>query len=313
MSHLYENIPILLKQRPNWVAWGIRDAPPKSPFNPISLLSGKPLPAKAGVKETWGSYQNAVECVKRGLAQGIGYEFDGSVYGIDLDNVIDETGTMTPQAREIVGKLNSYTEISPSGTGLHIFILAPGANIIRHRKKDYFLEIYNEGRYFTVTGNVFDGVKNIETRTTELQFIHDKFLLSDTMQKVINKSPPATICVNSEQNYFLRIGLERDKVFKALWDGERRNCNESADDISLMNKLAYWCNADPDAVIRAFLSSPYYTQKNETHMKKCQRSDYLPNTANNACKTVYSTAAADYERWQQNRKREKSYVRKSIL
>ena len=33
--------------------------------------------------------------------------------------------------------------------------------------------------------------------------------------------------------------------------------NESADDIALMNKLAYWCNADPDAMIRAFLSSPY--------------------------------------------------------
>jgi 3-oxoacid CoA-transferase subunit A len=48
------------------------------------------------------------------------------------------------------------------------FVLAPGADITRHRKKDCFLEIYSEGRYFTVTGNVLDGVKNIETRTAEL-------------------------------------------------------------------------------------------------------------------------------------------------
>jgi len=84
MPHLYDNIPVMLKQRPNWVCWGIRDAPPKSPFNPSSLLSGRPSPAKAGVRETWGSYQVAAECVMRGLARGIGYEFDGGdIYGID--------------------------------------------------------------------------------------------------------------------------------------------------------------------------------------------------------------------------------------
>ena len=87
--HFYDNIPAQLRQRPNWVAWGIRDAPPKSPFNPASLLAGRPFPAKAGVRETWGSYETAAECVRRGLARGIGYEFDGSVYGVDLDHVID--------------------------------------------------------------------------------------------------------------------------------------------------------------------------------------------------------------------------------
>jgi len=71
-----------------------------------------------------------------------------------------------------------------------------------------------------------------------------------------------------------------------------------------MNKLAYWCNADPDAMNRAFLSSPYCSQKDTEHKKKCQRPDYLQNTAKNACDTVYSTAIADYRRWQQSRKRE---------
>jgi putative DNA primase/helicase len=104
------------------------------------------------------------------------------------------------------------------------------------------------------------------------------------------------------------MGLERDKTFAALWSGQRRCGNESADDIALMNKLAYWCNADPDAMTRAFLSSPHHGQKDLAHKKKCLRSDYLPNTAKNACSTVYSTAAADYERWQNN-KRERSYAR----
>ena len=98
-------------------------------------------------------------------------------------------------------------------------------------------------------------------------------------------------------------------MFSSLWAGERRYGNESADDIALMNKLAYWCNANPDSMIRAFLSSPHHAQKDEAHKRKCQRSDYLPNTAKNACATVYSTAAVEYERWQQNRKRERSYAR----
>lgn len=306
--HLYDNIPPMLKERPNWVAWGIRDAPPKSPFHPASLLSGKPFPAKAGVWETWGSYEAAVQCVRRGLARGIGYEFDGGVYGVDLDHVIDEAGTLTPQAQEIVGKLGSYTEVSPSGTGLHIFVLAPGADITRHRKKDYFLEIYSTGRYFTVTGNVMGGLKPIATRTAELQAVHDKFLLPDPEQRVI-RLPAADPVPSAAQDWFLHTGLERDKVFRALWNGERRHGNESADDIALMNKLAYWCNADPDAIIRAFLSSPYHAQKDKAHRRKCQRSDYLPNTAKNACATVYSTAVADYERWQQDRRRERSRAR----
>jgi putative DNA primase/helicase len=305
MPHPYDNIPAMLKQRPNWVCWGVRDAPPKAPYNPISLLSGRPSAAKAGVPETWGSYQTAVECVRHGLAQGIGYEFDGNgIYGVDLDHVISETGTLTPQARDVVGQLNSYAEVSPSGTGIHIFVLAPGADITRHRKKDYFLEIYSEGRYFTVTGNIY-GARAIETRTAELQGIHDKYLLPDAAQRAASLPTPAPI-ENPEQARFLGIGLERDAVFRALWGGERRHGNESADDQALMNKLAYWCNANPDAMIRAFLQSPYHAQKDESHMKKCRRNDYLPNTAKNACATVYSTAIADYERWQQNRARKRS-------
>jgi len=305
MQHLYNNIPALLKQHHNWVAWGIRDSPPKSPFNPVSLLLGRPAPAKAGIKETWGSYQSAALCVKRGLAQGVGYEFDGgNIYGVDLDHVIDKAGTIVPEAQEVVHSLNSYAEISPSGTGIHIFVFAPGAEITRHRKKDVFLEIYNTGRYFTVTGNVLSDAHAIEARTVELQSIHDKFLFADTQQDAAPFATNIPISSN-EGTQFLNIGLTRDKVFSALWAGARRIGNESADDIALMNKLAYWCNADINAMIQAFLSSPYYMQKDEPHKKKCKRAGYLPNTAKKAGATVLSTAVFDSKRWHQQRQYER--------
>jgi len=309
MPYSYKNIPALLKQQSNWVVWGIKDAPLKAPFNPESLFAGKTSPAKAGVKETWGSYRSAVDCVNSGFAQGIGYEFDGNdLYGIDLDNVVDKYGAMTSEAYTIVDMLDSYTEISPSGTGLHIFVHAPGADIQRHRKKDFFLEIYKERRYFTVTGNIYGNVYTIETRTKEIQFIHDKFLMPAAPQNVAVVSPSLVI-TGFAQEKFLSIGLERDKVLASLWYGERRHGNESSDDIALMNKLAYWCCADPDAMVQAFLSSPYCAQKDEAHSKKCKRTDYLPKTALNACSTVYSTAAADHKRFAQIKSRERSCAR----
>ena len=309
MAHPYDNVPTMLKQRPNWVVWGIRDAPPKAPFNPASLLSGRPSPAKAGIRETWGSYRTAVDCVEHGLARGIGYEFDGSgIYGVDLDHVINEDGVMR-QARDIVGLLASYTEVSPSGTGLHIFVLAPNADITRHRKKGGFIEIYSEGRYFTVTGNIYGGARTIEPRAAELQAVHDKFLLPDAAQKVVNLPPPMTMQSNSDQERFLRNGLERDKNFAALWAGDRRHGNESADDQALMNKLAYWCSANQPAMIQAFLASPYHAQKDDAHKRKCQRTDYLPKTASHACVSLRSTAQADYDRWQQKHRHERTNAR----
>jgi putative DNA primase/helicase len=247
--------------------------------------------------------------VTRGFAQGIGYEFDGSLYGVDLDHVVGADRTLTTEAREISDLLNSYTEVSPSGTGLHIFVSAPGAHVTRHRKKGGSVEIYSEGRYFTVTGDAYGGAKPIETRTTELQTVHDRFLLPVPVQRPAPPSPSMAAPMDSEASRFLRIGLERDGVFRELWGGGRRHGNESADDQALMNKLAYWCNADPGAMIQAFLFSPHCGQKDENHRRKCQRDDYLPNTAREAAATVYSTALADYESWQQNRRQDKRFAR----
>jgi putative DNA primase/helicase len=307
VSYLYNNIPSKLKTQKNWVVWGIRGSPEKSPFNPESLLCGRLAPAKAGIKETWGSYENAVKCVRKGLALGIGYEFDGSLYGVDLDNVIDDKGALMPQAKEIVGKLDSYTEISPSGKGLHIYVFAHDADTKRHRTKEGFLEIYNEGRYFTVTGNVYGSRNTIENRSQELQSIHDEFLFREKSKDLITKLAYIPMQSN-EKEKFLQMGLSRDKVFQALWAGERKSSDESAGDMALMNKLAYWCNADPESMIQAFLKSPYFAQKNEAHQKKCNRLDYLPNTAQKACDTAYSTAAADYIRWQ-NKNQERNNSR----
>jgi len=290
----YQNVPDLLRVKPNWVVWSVLGENPKAPFQPESLLKLRAIPAKSGVPNTWSSFETATECVRRGLARGIGFEFDGgSICGIDLDRVI-ENGIVKPEALEIVESLSSYTEVGPSGNGLHIFVTADGVNLTRHRKQDGFVEIYNSGRYFTVTWDVYRGYDRISDRTAELQALHDRYLMPDEKVQML---PAFSMNPQQNTNDYLTRGLSKDPILRACWNGDRRGGDESASDQALMNKLAYWCNADPAAMIAAFLQSPYYAGKDDAHKRKCRRSDYLPNTARKACDGLRSTAARDAVRY----------------
>ena len=105
----FENIPEELKQLQQWVCHKN-----KVPFNPLTGA-----PAKAGQPDTWARFKDAVKAV--GNYDGIGFEFNNNgIVGIDLDKVIAEDGTVSAEALEIVAMLDSYTEYSPSGKGLHI-------------------------------------------------------------------------------------------------------------------------------------------------------------------------------------------------
>ena len=80
---------------------------------------------------------------------GIGLQLGPPCVGIDLDKCRNaESGVIELWAKEIIEKLNSYTEISPSGTGIHIWV--KGAIPKTGRRKGR-IEIYDSGRdYFTV-------------------------------------------------------------------------------------------------------------------------------------------------------------------
>jgi primase-polymerase (primpol)-like protein len=74
---------------------------------------------------TWTDYRTAASAVASVYYDGVGFVLGDGVVGIDLDDCRDPvTGEITPEAQEIVRRLHSYTEVSPSGTGLHIFVFA---------------------------------------------------------------------------------------------------------------------------------------------------------------------------------------------
>ena len=262
----FRSIPQELKTLKQWVVWGRDQKKPKIPYSPITMQ-----PAKAGDSATWGTYDQAKKRVDDGQAQGIGFEFDDNgIYGIDLDKVIVD-GQLTPEATEIVFLLDSYTEISPSGMGLHILVKADGVRLEANRKE--FIEVYNRGRYFTVTGNVYGGVRPIEERTEQLQTLCERYLKPRSAERL-----PRSVDQGREGNREnLKRGLVYDEALQALWSGNRPNKNESSDDLAIMNKLAYWCNGDPALMEAAFFESPHYEIKDADHKKKCDRKDYQGN------------------------------------
>ena len=181
MIENFKNIPEELKKLQQWVVWDVKKDNPKMPFDPTTMRA-----AKAGVPSTWGSYDEAVKRVVSGEAGGIGFEFaeNGGYVGVDLDTVRDPvTGCTADYAVDIIGQLGSYTEVSPSGYGYHIICRAdivlennkgalPENGIIRpdideatgKQKKDKDgtlkfkrseIEMYNKGRYFTMTGLLY--------------------------------------------------------------------------------------------------------------------------------------------------------------
>ena len=284
---LRESVPAELRVLSQWVT-----RKGKKPFTP-----GTCQMAKAGDPSTWRTYEEAERDFILGKCDGIGFQFhNNGIVGIDLDRVLNtDTGELADWAADIVDRLDSYTEISPSGTGLHIFV--KGRFDGRGRKKSIgdgqAVEMYQEKRYFTVTGNVFRPAP-IQDRPEVTELYNEFFPAPPNVARSV-----PTAAYNASDT--LQTGLEKDPVFRALWEGERPTGDESNDDLSLMNKLAYWCNLDTARMMEAFIDSPYTAGKDPAHAKKAQREDYLRRTAEKAAADCTRTAAADNEAYQSER------------
>jgi putative DNA primase/helicase len=144
-----ENIPGELRARPQWVAWrGVGDKPDKVPY---SARTGRR--ASSTDLLTWGTFEEALETYENGEYDGLGFVFSSAdpYTGIDLDNCVDGEGEIALWALEIVRYFDSYTELSATGTGLHVIVRGEVSN---RRKGD--VEVYSSKRFFTVTGHAVE-------------------------------------------------------------------------------------------------------------------------------------------------------------
>ena len=152
----FQNIPADLRASSSWLVWKLGPLNPKTgrhPKLPCNYATGD-VTDKAD-PSVWISFEEAIS--KAGKFSGIGLLPMGKVIGFDLDKCRDkETGEINTWAKDWIARLNSYTEISPSGDGLHVWFLgeAPQKGVAR---KDG-AEVYAHGKqYLTITGEHLEG------------------------------------------------------------------------------------------------------------------------------------------------------------
>jgi putative DNA primase/helicase len=144
-----ESIPEELRVRPQWVVWkALGDKPDKVPY---SVRTDRR--ASSTDILTWSTFQEALKAYESGEYAGVGFVFSSAdpYTGIDLDNCVDENGEIALWSMEIVRYFNSYTELSATGTGLHVIVRGDVPN----RRKGY-IEVYSSKRFFTMTGHVVE-------------------------------------------------------------------------------------------------------------------------------------------------------------
>lgn len=287
MISRFDNIPNELKQLNQWVCFKfvLDERINKQKKMPMNPNTGKC--ASCSNPKTWSDFQTAVKAVSKYKFDGIGIEFANGIFGIDLDNVV-KGGTLANEARYIVDTINSYTEYSPSANGLHILCqgeIPSGRNRRKFNEgtpKVWEIEMYSKGRFFTVTGNIFENKNKLEERTEQTKIVHEKYLKTEPKQNQISKSNNYNLSDNEiiEKAKNARNGFK----FQALWNGNIAGYNsESEADQALCNILAFYCGNDFNKIDGLFKQSSLYREK-------WNREDYKRKTINKAitdCKEFY--------------------------
>ena len=267
-----------LQDLTQWVVWRgeLEDGKQKKvPYNPHYRN------ARASVKipKSWGTLDQALAALESGQYSGLGFMLTPPLVMIDLDHSIDSaTQTITdPQAAEIVQSLNSYTERSPSGTGLHILTYGqlPGKGI--HTA----IEMYGQDRFTTITTNHIAGTPpTIEQRQEAIDALYERF------------APPATETNHQNTRGGVWSGndltelppeAEYDSVLQRLLSGDITGyASQSNADFVLILKLLHWTGDNVELTRKLFLASGLYRE--DKTQRKTGQTTYLDMTINNAIK-----------------------------
>jgi putative DNA primase/helicase len=281
--------PVELARRPQWVAWRLqpREGQPKPTKVPYDARTGRL--ASTTDPSTWATFEEAATFCSREHCSGVGYVLsaDDPYVGVDLDACRDPaSGRISGWAKAIIKRLNSYTEISPSGTGLRIFVRGELPAHGRRKgsaDKPPAIEVYSQARFLTITGDHVLGLpETIQDRQDALLAWHMEVFGPAPEQRQNGHSSPGTS--NRQPVHLADADLllkaraaDNGAKFWAVWNGDvsGHGGDDSAADLALLNHLAFWTGPDPARLDQLFRSSGLMREKWE-------RADYRERTINKA-------------------------------
>lgn len=241
---------------------------------------------------TWVSYEEARAFTAAHPETGLGFVLNGDgIVGIDIDHCLVDGKVAEPQVQAILNRVKSYSEISPSGSGLHIYVRGQWPEGARNKIKlddGIAVEVYNRNRYFTVTGNRFGESTEVTGDQNLLDYLYEEFFKRESDDGNPQIEPLQLNMVEIPPNIMDHIArhAEESAVFAGLWSGTDRSDDESSDDMRLLCRLAPLCDYNPDVMAAAFMASPYAKLKDQAHLKKLQRPDYIGRSISKALQYV---------------------------
>ena len=295
MQSIADTFPARLLEMPRWVCWK-RATDPKKPDKPRKVPMAADGNGKAACNRpaTWGVFSQASETYTRKEYDGLGFMLGDGVFGIDIDHCLSD-GQPNELAREIINRVPTYTEISPSGTGLHLLALGSLPDGNRGRRKGA-LEIYGEGRYFTVTG------QRLSDTPGDLLEASDAIpgILSDYIDKPKKSKNKKAAAVTPSAVDMLALDNEKllnkirtstqSTAFNALWRGDTsaHNSDASAADLALCNILAFWTGKDATRMDELFRQSALMRPKWDENHGPDTYGAMTISKAIDDCKAIYT-------------------------
>lgn len=324
-----KNIPNAIKERDQWVLWREElDAKGKLTKRPYSL-SG--VLAKPNDATTWSSFADAMATLTEAYS-GIGYMFakEDEFCGVDLDGCRNpETGEIAMWAKDAILKLDTYAEVSPSRCGVKLFAI--GKNPFDSGKKKILttaprvygnkspaVEIYDDVRYFTVTGWNLRGHAEPQPRQDALNWIKDTFWkpeppppkkesrqtdfhtdasVIDRARKYITRLPQA-ISGNSGHNAAFRaacvlilgFGLSIDDAMRLMREWNER-CDPPWSEKELLHKVT---QADKKTDERNYLRNAHPTRWDRMPVPEYDEAEQPEKPKSKAKVTTLVDAAKQY-------------------
>lgn len=286
---ILETIAPSMRARPQWICWrqevpADKQDPTKVPYNPRTgggAISTNPA--------TWASFGVAVRAYERGGYSGIGYVFspDDPFVFVDLDHCRDAaTGELTEDAARIVRDFATYTEISPSGTGLHLFCRGAIAGDWHKRGG---VEIYADKRFSTITGlRLADSPGDVMPVNGPLESLYASIEPPPITKKTRDRdgdlsapglSPKKRVIGALSDDEVIRraAACSYGPKFAALMAGDAAayypdtspdGVDASAAELALCGYLAFWCGNDEAQIDRIVRTSKLLRPKWDRRLGK---------------------------------------------
>ena len=295
-NNKYSAIPEELKRLPNWICWNAvydedRGKIKKLPVNPKT--GGN---AQSNNPDTWTDFYTAVKASEK--FSGIGFMFGNCEYfGVDIDGIENEiamykSGDGDNIVSEFVHELQSYSEISQSGKGIHIICKG---NLPKNGRRRGNVEMYETGRFFVMTGNSCSEYSEIKNCTESIKPLHSKYIGGgkEPVPRVIHTMnfASANDIVKAAAN------AKNGDKFKSLYSGSYSTSeytSQSEADMALCQMLAFWTGCDADKMDAIFRQSGLMREKWDRQQSGSTYGALTIQKAIAGCTTVYNPKRYDY-------------------